>query len=81
MHSNFTILTNTADVIVLKDLGPWDIFKTITNDAEAVVSYLYKSSQATGSKRIVYYDSEEEATELFHDGCGNFTGFGFAMVS
>lgn len=81
MRSNFTILTNTAQVIVLEDLGPWDHFKTITNDAEAVVQYLFKSNQATGTKQIVYFDSEGEATQLGHDGKGNFTGFGVPTVS
>jgi hypothetical protein len=81
MRSNFTILTNTAEVIVLEDLGPWDHFSTITNDAEAVVQYLFKSGQATGTKQIVYFDSDYIATELCHDGKGNFTGFGVPTVS
>ena len=81
MRSNFTILTNTAQVIVLEDLGPWDHFKTITNEAEAVVKYLFKSGQATGTKQIVYFDSDYIATELCHDGKGNFTGFGVPTVS
>ena len=81
MRSNFTILTNTTQVIVLEDLGPWDTYKTITNDAEAVVKYLFKSGQATGTKQIVYFDSDYIATELCHDGKGNFTGFGVPTVS
>jgi hypothetical protein len=40
MKSNFTIIHNSPEVIVLQDLGPWDTYKTITNDAEAVVQYL-----------------------------------------
>ena len=81
MRSNFTILSNTTQVIVLRDLGPWDHFSTITNDAEAVVKYLFKSGQATGTKQIIYYDSDEEATQLIHDGAGNFIGFGVPIVS
>jgi hypothetical protein len=81
MRSNFTILTNTTEVIVLEDLGPWDHFSTITNDAEAVVKYLFKSGQATGTKQIVYFDSDYIATELCHDGKGNFTRFGVPTVS
>jgi hypothetical protein len=75
MRSNFTILTNTTQVIVLEDLGPWDTYKTITNEAEAVVKYLFKSGQATGTKQIVYCDSDGENTKLNHNGMGNFTGF------
>lgn len=81
MRSNFTILTNTTQVIVLKDLGPWDHFSTITNDAEAVVKYLFKTGQATGTKQIIYYDSEGEATQLVHDGKGNFVDFATPTVS
>jgi len=77
MRSNFTILSNSPDVIVLQDLGPWDHFQTITNDAENVVAYLYKSGRLVPpTKQIVYFDSDGEATELKHDGMGNFTGFG-----
>ena len=75
MRSNFTIISTAPDVIVLQDLGPWDHFSTITNDAEAVVKYLFKSGQATGTKQIIYYDSDGETTKLNHDGMGNFTGF------
>ena len=75
MRSNFTIISNAPEVIILQDLGPWDHFSTITNDAEAVVKYLFKSGQATGTKQIVYCDSDGENTKLNHDGIGNFTGF------
>ncbi len=76
MRSNFTIMSNSPDVIVLQDLGPWDMYQTITNDAENVVAYLYKSGRLTPpTKKIMYFDSDGEATELKHDGSGNFTGF------
>jgi hypothetical protein len=69
-------MSNSLSVIVLQDLGPWDVYKTITNDAENVVSYLYKSGMlAPPTKQIVYFDSDGEATELKHDCMGNFTGF------
>lgn len=81
MKSNFTILHNSPEVIVLQDLGPWDHFKTITNDAENVIKYLHKSGQATSTKQIIYYDSEGEATQLVHDGKGNFVDFATPTVS
>ena len=76
MKSNFSIVVDTEDLIVLEDLGPWHTYQTITNDAEAVVEYLYNSGLASGSKKIVYFDSEYIATELNHDGVGNFIAFG-----
>ena len=82
MKSNFTILTNTTQMIVLKDLGPWDHFKTITNDAENVIKYLHQSGRLLPlTKQVVYHDSEGEPTRLLHDGAGNFTGFGIPTVS
>jgi hypothetical protein len=80
MKSNFTILSNSPDVIVLEDLGPWDMYQTITNDAENVVAYLYKSGRLVlPTKQIVYFDSDGETAKLNHDGMGNFTGFGFTQ--
>lgn len=82
MKCNFTILSNTTDKIVLQDLGPWDMYKTITNDAEAVVEYLYKSGRLVPpTKQIVYQDSDGEWTELYHDSNGKFDGFGFTQDS
>ena len=70
-------MSNSSDVIVLQDLGPWDTYQTITNDAENVVAYLFKSGRLVPThKQIVYFDSEGQTTELKHDGMGNFTGFG-----
>lgn len=81
MRSNFHILSNSPDKIVLEDLGPWDHFSTITNDAENVVKYLHNSGQATGAKQIIYYDSDGEATQLVHDGKGNFVDFAAPTIS
>lgn len=82
MKSNFTILHNSPEVIVLQDLGPWDHFKTITNDAENVIKYLHKSGRLVPpTKQVVYADSDGEPTRLLHDGAGNFTGFGIPTVS
>lgn len=82
MKSNFIILHNSLELIVLYDLGPWDSFKTITNDAENVIKYLHESGGLVPlTKQVVYTDSEGEPTRLLHDGAGNFTGFGIPTVS
>jgi hypothetical protein len=81
MRSNFTILSITSEVIVLKDLGPWTRYQTITNDADAVVEHLHKSKYICETTQIVYQDSEGEWCELCHDGLGNFTGFAIGTVT
>lgn len=63
----------THDYILLRDIGPWDKFKTITNAAEEVVKELY--SNLNGQK-IYYIDSEGDLAELKYDENGNFLGFG-----
>jgi len=59
--ANFCIVSELEDRIVLEDLGPWDRHLTITNDAENVVEKLV--SKLNG-RRLLYYDSEGELTEL-----------------
>ena len=80
MRSNFTILSITPEVVVLRDLGPWDRYQTITNDAEAVISHLHKSEVIGDNTKVVYQDSEGEWTELCHDNSGNFNGFKIGTV-
>jgi hypothetical protein len=57
--------------ILLRDLGPWDLFPTVTNDAENVVKRL---APDIGSRRLFYFDSEGELGELVIAG-GKFAGF------
>lgn len=79
IKSNFIINRVTPEVIELKDIGPWNKYQTITNDAEAVVAHLHQKEMLTPEKQIVYMDSNGEWTEIFHDGMGNFEGFGFSQ--
>jgi len=46
--------------------------RSVTNDAENVVEYLYN---LYGNRRIFYIDSEGILDELRHNN-GNFVGFG-----
>ena len=70
-HANFIVLYDDGDIVVIKDVGPWDRHPTVTNDAEWVVSQLPARS------RIYYYDScrpEPRLDELAHVD-GQFTWF------
>jgi len=59
--ANFGIVSETEDRIILQDVGPWDKHFTITNDAENVVEKLLPRLKG---RRLLYYDSEGELTEL-----------------
>ncbi len=71
--ANFEVLENTADHILLQDLGPWNQYMTITNAAETVVAQVEKQ-YGIGKRRLLYYDSEDELTELRVKD-GRFAGF------
>jgi len=69
-QANYQILENTAEHIILQDMGPWDKYMTITNAAESVIASLSN----IGSRRVFYYDSEDVLTELLVKD-GKFAGF------
>lgn len=75
--SNYRVVHWDAEKVVLKDLGPWDRHPTVTNDAEQVVADM---AYLVGGRRLLYYDSEGELTELRHEGA-KFTGFAFPRGS
>jgi hypothetical protein len=70
MKSSFSITEIKDDRVVILDnnLGG----RSVTNDAENVVEYLYN---LYGNRRIFYIDSEGILDELRHNN-GNFVGFG-----
>ena len=70
MKSSFSITEIKDDRVVILDnnLGG----RSVTNDAENVVEYLYS---VYGNRHIFYIDSEGVLDELRHKN-GNFVGFG-----
>lgn len=66
---------NIDNVVIIRDLGPWDQHPTVTNDAENVVQELIKAGILTENKRLFYYDSEDELSELIVKD-NKFLGFG-----
>lgn len=59
------------DAVVIRDIGPWDVHKSVTNDAEAVVADLLETY---GALRFFYYDSAGALDELLVED-GKFVGF------
>lgn len=77
--ANYRIVSAEENRVVIRDIGPWDKFMTVTNAADGVVAELfaegYLANANTGvPKRLFYYDSEGQFDELLHEG-GVFRGF------
>lgn len=56
----------------MRDLGPWDDFKTITNEPEWVVEKV--CNEHPSMKRLLYYDSEGHLDEIRFEN-GRFKSF------
>lgn len=68
--AQFRVESFDPERLVIRDLGPWSIFPSVTNDAEGVLKRL---SPAPG-QRVFYYDSEGQLDELVHEN-GRFVRF------
>lgn len=73
-RSNYRIEESSDTALVIRDLGPWNRYKTVTNDADNVVAELHASGKL-GNRRLFYYDSDGRRDELVHDGNGVFLTF------
>lgn len=70
-RANYEVVTDNADMLIIRDLGPWDQHPTVTNDAEQVVEEL---AAQLGKRRLFYIDSEGQIDELAVKD-GRFAGF------
>jgi len=62
----FVIVRNTPKMdkpIVIRDVGPWDAYPTVTNKIEAVIEKLRSRGLLPADRRLFYYDSEGMLTE------------------
>lgn len=71
--ANYAVIQATETRLVLKDIGPWDRYMTVTNAAEAVIAEIDRD-YGIGDRRVFYFDSDNELTELVVRG-GRFAGF------
>lgn len=62
--ANYVIVIESLFEVVLRDLGPWDRFKTITNAAEDVIDELRERGALAHGQRVFYYDSEGAYGEI-----------------
>ena len=73
-RANYRVIEKSKERIVLKDIGPWDRYMTITNAAESVVLEVDRNFLGIGTRRLFYYDSDGVMTELIVKD-GKFAGF------
>lgn len=73
-RANYEIVHQNEGSLVIRDLGPWDQYMTVTNAAEVVVEEL---DSVLNGRRLFYYDSEDEFGEIIVEN-GRFSGFRFA---
>lgn len=74
MKANYEIVEATSEKLVIRDVGPWDKYKTITNDVEGVVEELYAFLHLWPGRKLLYYDSADNLDEICHED-GHFTNF------
>lgn len=75
--ANYELVEQTTEYVLIRDVGPWDKFLTVTNAAEEVVAEL--ASMLNG-RRLDYRDSEGERWVLLIKD-GKFHGFERAVKS
>lgn len=71
---NFTIVSKDAAQITLQDIGPWDVYPTITQNPEAVIEWLFYMGELPSGREVYYWDTEGRRDQITHDG-RSFTGF------
>ncbi len=71
---NYEVILRTKKQLILKDLGPWDTYFTITNSAESVVKELYSKGLLNTNMKLMYYDSNNQLDEIVHSN-GEFKHF------
>lgn len=74
-EARYEIERESAEQLVIRDVGPWHRHPTVTNDAEGVVARLHADGHLPPGRQLLYIDSLGGLDELSHDGCGAFIGF------
>lgn len=79
MHARYEMVSDDpGKPLVIRDVGPWDKHRTVTNDADHVVRELFDSGRLRDGRRLFYYDTNEppRCDELVYDhGTGEFRHF------
>jgi len=75
-EAQFEVLCDreTPFLLVIKDIGPWDKYPTVTNDIEGVVRRLYKQGLLVNGKWFNVVDSDGNTDSIIHED-GEFVSF------
>jgi hypothetical protein len=65
--ASYKIVKSTAAFVLVRDVGPHDVFATVTNAAEDVVQELWVGG-LLGDLRLFYFDTDGNLDEIVHDG-------------
>ena len=63
-QTNYEVVEKTSGRVVIRDLGPWDKYMTVTNAAEEVVNELVAVRTLIQGDRLFYFDSSGELDEI-----------------
>ena len=72
--ANYEVIGATNGRILIRDLGPWDKYMTVTNAAQEVVEELVQSCVLHDGDRLFYFDSMGELDEIIVENL-KFSGF------
>lgn len=61
---SFVVVSRSQTALTIKDVGPWDIFPSVTNSAEEVVEDLLTTGFLMPGMQLFYYDSEGVLDEI-----------------
>jgi hypothetical protein len=74
---NYSIEPVNDDRILIRDLGPWDQYPTVTNNTEAVVAELVVAyGEDLAGRELHAIDSSGDTDQLIVEN-GKFVGFKF----
>ncbi len=80
LKSNFDLVFNTPECVLIRDNANITITMTVTNDAENVVKFLKENAILFHDTKLYSICTDGTIDELLHDGNGKFTGFKFAFA-
>ena len=70
-QANFEVVWADRDMVLIRDIGPWDSHPTVTNDVENVVR---RVAHFLRGRRLEYIDSNKNRDEIVVKD-GKFAGF------
>jgi hypothetical protein len=75
LKADFEIIDETSEYVLIEDqyYNTVGLSKTVTNDVENVIKYLWENNDL-GNRRLIYVDTENHIDEILHEN-GIFKGF------